>query len=131
MICKICNKEYKHLGSHIWHGHHIKAKEYKKTFGLDYNFPLISEEIKIKKQQAFEEDREKYLANITGEKSKKYQFKKGEQKRKYFSRQSDEKARQILVEINKTASGLCEICKMNYEHLQSHLFNKHGLIKVK
>lgn len=40
--CLICGKECEYLGSHIWHAHKIKAKEYKMKFGLDLNYSLIS-----------------------------------------------------------------------------------------
>jgi len=73
--CLICGKRFNHLGSHIWHRHKITAREYKEEFGLPYKMALISTEVKLKKQDAFEKDREKYLVNIIN--NKKWQFKKG------------------------------------------------------
>lgn len=128
MKCLLCKKEYKHLGSHLWHGHKIKAREYKKEFGLDLNFPLIDESIKIKKQEAFEKHREKYLKNLK-KCGKKYQFKKGHSNVKdYLSRQSHDRYIDNLKEMNSITPETCPICKLKTKKLPSHLFNKHGIL---
>lgn len=41
LTCLLCNKQYHHLGSHIWHKHHILARDYKAMFDMDYKYPLI------------------------------------------------------------------------------------------
>jgi hypothetical protein len=128
--CLICGKKYRHLGSHIWHKHKILAREYKEKFGLPYDEALISEDIKIKKQIAFEKDREKYLKNLEG--SEKYQFKKG----RSGHRRVSEKERQVIIErikiVNKNKKPeKCPICNLIYENLDSHLFMKHGFLKIK
>jgi hypothetical protein len=130
ILCQICGKEYKHLGSHLWHGHKVTAREYKQEFGLDYNFALISESVKRKKQIQFAKRREFYLKNLT-DGGKKWYFKKGKTNRDRFSKQSDKRARKNLEFINETKSGKCPVCKMEFEHLTSHLYNKHGLMFAK
>jgi hypothetical protein len=127
--CKICGKVCEHLGSHIAKGHKMTCREYKEEFGLDYNFPLISPEVKRKKQEAFELNRQKYLANLTH--SEQYQFKKGMTNKIRISTQSKERHANQLENIEQNKSGVCEICHMNYTHLASHLYNKHGLVVAK
>jgi len=128
-ICKICKNRYEHLGSHLWHKHHIKSREYKRLFNLDYNYPLISEKVRVKKQVAFNKDREKYLKNLDTD---KFRFKKRIQNRKYFSRQSLIKAVKTLEQENKSRKKeTCPVCNLKYLHLDSHLFNKHKLLRAK
>ena len=130
VICKICLKQFEHLGSHIWHRHKIESREYKQKFGLDYNLPLISEKVRIKKQIAFDKDREKYLKNLSG--GNRFRFKKKKQKRKYFSKQSIENVTKRINESNITRKKeLCPICNLKYNFLDSHLYNKHKLVRVK
>ena len=76
MRCKICNKNFKHLGSHVWHAHKMLAIEYKEEFGLDHSFALIDDDIKLKKQIAFAKRREYYLGNLAKSENK-HKFKKG------------------------------------------------------
>lgn len=124
--CQICHMGYNHLGSHIAHGHKIKAKEYKKMFGLDYSTALISPEIKLKKQIAFEKDREKYLSNFKD--GEKYQFTKGSINRFYFSKESQERANNNLDLINSQLVKLiCPFCDIKYLNLNTHLMNTHKI----
>jgi len=126
--CLICHNTYKYLGSHIWHKHKLKAKEYKARFYLDYNLPLMDLETMEKKRKAFEENREKYLKNL----SRKTQFKKGKRYRNYFSKQSINRFLEQLDVINKGSEAeVCPVCNMKYENLSSHLYNKHKMIRVK
>lgn len=127
LICKICHNEYKYLGSHIWHKHRQKAKFYKGIFNLDYSLPLMSEEVRIKKQIAFNKHRKKYLKNFAN--SEKYRFKKGQQKRFYFSEQSISRYKKQLNAMKN--AGLCYVCGMKFQHLYSHLFEKHKLLRIK
>lgn len=128
MKCLLCKKEYKHLGSHLWQTHKVKAREYKKKFGLDLNFPLIDESVKIKKQEAFNKHREKYLKNLL-KCGKKYQFKKGHYAIKdYTSRQSHDRYINNLTEMNSIKPEVCPMCNLKTKHLPSHLFNKHGIL---
>ncbi len=130
LTCLLCGGQYSHLGSHIWHRHKIKAREYKVEFGLDYKTALISETVKKKKQIAFNEDREKYIANLT-KAGKKYQFKKGEGgHRTYFSDESKDRYRQQSSNIKIQLKGRCPVCNMGFDNVNSHLFMKHKLKKV-
>ena len=129
--CKICNKLYSHLGSHIFHAHGILAREYKQEFGLPYKMSLITNDIKKKKQDAFEEDREKYVKNLL-KSGKKYQFKKG---RTGQRRISEHERKTIIARINdvnkKRKPGNCPVCRMGFKNVDSHLYQVHKFINVK
>lgn len=129
--CLICKNKFLYLGSHLWHRHKIKSKDYKEKYGLPHNLNLISDEVREKKQIAFNKDRKKYLKNITGEKSKKNQFKKGFNRHNKFYFSDMEKGQLISRLQTDKLKGNCPICKTYFEHLQSHLFNKHSLIFLK
>jgi len=126
IICKICNKECKYLGIHIWHAHKIKARDYKKTYQLDYNFPLISLEVMNKKRIAFEENKDKYLLNLRGHKSIANRFKNGNKNRSYFSKQSIERVTEIIK--NQDLSGICPYCGTKFENIHNHLRLKHNVM---
>lgn len=110
LVCKICEKRFNHLGSHLWHKHKIKAKEYKEQFGLNYNQPLISQEIHDKKSKHWQENEEKYTKefkrNLT-----KYQFKKGVVNRHYFAEQDIERILKQVKEMNNTEQRIERILK--------------------
>lgn len=120
-ICKFCGEYFDYLGSHLWHRHKVKARDYKAKFELDYNLPLMSQKTMDKKRAAFEKDREKYLKNLNRG------FKKGEQKRVRFSEQSKDRVRKVGKEAVKYTEGVCHVCKMKYKNVHSHLREKHGL----
>lgn len=130
--CLLCGKKYKHLGSHIWHGHKITAREYKEEFGLPYKMALITEEIKEKKREKFYERADEYLENLK-KSGNKYQFKKGQTGHRRIS----EHERKIIIErinsVNKRKKTLqpCPVCKMKFNHIESHLYNAHKLIIAK
>jgi len=128
-VCQICGKVCLHLGSHL-RAHKISSREYKEEFGLDYKFSLISDEVKLKKQIAFEKNREYYLANLA-KTSEKYRFKKGHSGLNRISAQSEKRSKGILKKLNENTKGKCPICNMVFEHLASHLANAHGLQKIK
>lgn len=130
--CLICGRSYHHLGSHIWHGHQITAREYKEEFELPYKMALISEEVYEKKRERFEEDREKYLRNLAKH-GKKFQFKKGHSGLRRISQHERQIILERILKVNKTKGRLeqCPVCRMRYRHLESHLYNKHGMLKLK
>lgn len=132
-VCRICNEKFEHLGSHIYHAHGIKANDYKAKFGLAKGLSLISETVEKKKKEKFNEDREKYLKNITGANSLKHRFKKGSVgKKRYFARRERERVKERIQDENKNKKPeLCPVCNIKFKHLDSHLFNKHKLIRVK
>jgi len=128
-FCQICGKEYYFLGSHIPKAHKITTREYKEKFNLDYNFTLMHPQLKKKKQEIFNLNRERYLKNL---KPNEYQFKKGEQNRKRFSEQSIKRAKKQLEIINSNREKLiCPFCNMKYQNLNTHLRMKHNLKIVK
>lgn len=130
LVCKICGGKFNHLGSHIWHKHKIKTIDYKKEFGLPLNFALISRKVLEKKQARFEENREYYLSNLT--KGKDYQFKKGVSmpKCQYRSESSVMRAISNLEKMNKGRLEKCPVCGLFFNKLDSHLYNKHRLLRV-
>ena len=133
--CKICGRYYRHLGSHLWHGHRILSKEYKEQFELPYNMALITDEIKEKKR------RKAYLWQKTWKKnfknSKKYQIGKPQSGIHSGTHRTSQWERRIIIErikkVNQRKKKLsqCPVCKMKYYYIESHLFNKHRLLKVK
>lgn len=128
--CKICGDIFDHLGSHIFHGHHMTAREYKAKFELDYKMPLISPAVREKKQRKFNLRREEYIANLM-QSGRKYQFKKGHSGAIRRSQQTKERTRQIGLEALEQEKGICPVCQMGFDHISSHLFNAHGLQKVR
>lgn len=130
--CKICNNLYHHLGSHIWHKHKTLAIEYKEMFGLDHKTALITQEIKEKKHEAFWDNPKKSLDNL--KKGKKYYFKKGRTYiMGYVSTRAKKRMLLNLARINRRSRKLhpCPVCHIKYNHLESHLYNKHKLLKAK
>lgn len=130
LTCKICGKNCEHLGSHIYHKHGITAKEYKEEFELPYSMSLISVDVYQKKVDRFEEDREKYLKNLTREHS----FKKGQSGNRRISGYERKTVEARIKEVNERRAKMgyqpCPVCAMKFKHLESHLFNAHGFIKV-
>jgi hypothetical protein len=129
--CLICKKQFKHLGSHIWHKHKILAKEYKEEFELPYNWGLISDEIKEKKSEKAKWLKT-WIKNFKD--SKKYQFKKGKTGQRRVSQTERKIFIKRILDLNKKKKSKmesCPVCKMKFYHIESHLYNKHGLLKIK
>lgn len=125
-ICLICGKDCLYLGSHVFHAHKLIAKSYKELYRLPHKLMLISPEVREKKQKAFNRDREKYLSNLSTDNS----FKKGSKGRFKTYTSDFERKNKIKNILCRKIKGICPICKTSFEHLNSHLFNKHGLIKA-
>lgn len=127
--CRICGKLYSHLGSHIWHGHKITAREYKTEYGLPYNMALISPEIILKKKEA-EANNPSWKNNF--KRSIKYQFKKGKTGQRRISQHEREVTLARINEVNKNRKPEpCPVCKMIYQNVDSHLATKHKLLRIK
>ena len=130
LTCKICGGNFPHLGSHIYHMHGVTAREYKMEYGLPYKMALISKEIYDKKVDRFEEDREKYLKNLTRE----FSFEKGRDGNRRISEYERRTVEQRIKDVNERKRSIgyepCPVCNMKFKHLESHLFNAHGFIKV-
>lgn len=131
--CLLCGKECEHLGSHIYHAHSFTAREYKKEYELPYKMPLISPRVKEKKQEAYAKDRERYLKNLL-DAGGKYRYKKGHTNAGFrLSSYAKKRAIEQIQAINNKKKGKseqCPICKTYFDHIESHLYNKHGLLKV-
>ena len=130
--CLICGKRYDHLGSHIWHGHKITAREYKGEFELPFKMALISDTLRDKKRIAFQKHREKCLKNLL-KGGKKYRFKKGHSGVRRISEHERKVLLARILDINKRKEKLelCPVCRMKYNHLESHLFKKHKMLLIK
>lgn len=129
--CLICGKLFNHLGSHIWHKHKVLTREYKTEFGLPYKMTLITSEIKQKKQDAFEENRDVYVANLK-KAGKKYQFVKGRTGQRRISEHERKTTLERIENYNANQRPeKCPVCNMIFEHLDSHLANKHKLLRIK
>ena len=130
LTCKLCGKNCKHLGSHIYHKHGITAREYKTEFELPYAMSLISVGVYDKKVARFEEGREKYLKNLTREHS----FEKGRDGNRRISDYEKQNVKKRIEDVNSKRASIgyqpCPVCHMKFKHLESHLFNAHGFIKV-
>ncbi len=132
--CMVCGKNFKHLGSHIYHRHGITAKEYKTEYELPYNMGLISLEIYQKKSDAFEADREKYVKNLLGNGSKARQFKKGRTGQRRISQHERQVIMERILNVNRIRSSRkvnCPVCRMQFKAVETHLLLVHKLIKVK
>jgi uncharacterized protein with PIN domain len=93
---------------------------------------LISDTVKKKKQDAFELHREDYIQTLK-KAGIKYQFKKGNSG---LHRTSEYERKQIIERIEKKNEDnkemkLCPVCKMKFNHLESHLYNAHKLLQIK
>ena len=129
--CLMCKRFYDHLGSHIFHFHGITAREYKTEYELPFKMALISNEVYLKKKEAFEKDSEKYLKNLKKH-GKKYQFKKGcTGQRRISQHERDVNLKRILEVNKKRKPEKCPVCKMIFDNVDSHLANKHKLLKIK
>jgi len=109
----------------------MTAREYKEAYGLPYKMGLISVEIFQKKSDKFGENREKYTKNLLkGGEARR--FRKGHAN--FGHRISEwERKRQIkqITEVNEERKGKmepCPVCKMTFNSVESHLYNKHGLL---
>jgi len=130
--CLECGKFYHHLGSHLWHGHGILARDYKEQHELPFKMALISDQVYAKKSQAFEEHREYYLKALTKH-GKKFQFPKGHDGERRISEHERKVLLARILDVNKRKRVLaqCPVCHMQFSHVESHLYNKHKLISVK
>lgn len=98
------------------------------TINLVY---LIDEDIKEKKRKAFWKNPIPALENLK-KGGKKYQFKKGRIKVKgYYSAQSKRRVYENLLKMNRKKEEKCPICNMIFKNIDSHLYMKHNLLKVK
>lgn len=132
MKCEICKKEYRHLGSHIYHAHKILTREYKIQFGLPIKESLISDEIREKLRDANAENYDLVVKkNLLANGSKNW-FKPGDRigNRNYISTKTMRKHVETIEKYNKTRKmEQCVVCKLRFNHLASHLFNAHKLIQ--
>jgi len=130
LTCQICGKTFQHLGSHIARGHKITAREYKEKFGLKYNQPLISQEIYEKKSKHWHDNKDKYL-KYAMENLVSHQFVKGHSGQHRTSEQERKEIISRLDKINSREEQMCEICRVKYKNLESHMYNKHKMLIIK
>ena len=132
LICKLCGKEFVHLGSHIWHKHKMLARHYKSKFGLPYKLGLVSEQVMQKQRKANLKHKEQNKKNLTMS-GKKYRFRKGHTGQRRISEYERRRILKRILDVNKSYAKLeqCPVCKMKYKHLASHMYQVHCLISVK
>jgi len=131
VVCKICNKEWDHLGSHL-KVHNITTREYKKKFGLPYRLSLTSQKVIDKKRKAQKKWLKLHKVDFA-KAGKKHRFKKGHTNNgRHRSKKEIEQAIENIKKENTKRQKLrnCPVCNMQFRHLESHLYNKHGLLKA-
>lgn len=127
--CLICGKSFRHLGSHLWHGHHVLAREYKEEFGLPYKMSLITDEIKEKKRDATVNMVPTFKKNFKN--SKQFQFKKGQTGQRRVSQREREVVLERIKEVNKKRKPEhCPVCNIIFDNVDSHMANKHKLLRI-
>lgn len=115
-VCHICGKSFPKLCAHIWNGHRIKAKDYKKTFGLDVKKGICSKEY-IEKMSAYTQEHYQVVVkqNLI-EKGKHSRFKAGSKGR--TSDMVSEQTRRRLSELGRKTSGA------NLKKTRTHLIHE-------
>jgi len=125
LVCIECGKEFKHLGSHLWHCHHILARDYKAKYQLDLNHPLITKEIR-EKQRKHAKKNETWKENF--KKSVRYRFTKGTKgAKKYYSDETKNRLKKQSKDLLNKPSKLCPVCNIKFNNLAVHLREKHQL----
>ncbi len=131
-VCRICGHRFEHLGSHIFHKHNIRANAYKERFGFPHNLSLISSAVEAKKKERFEEQKEKYLANLhIG--NNPFSFKKGHKLYDgvYKSASAIQNSTKRIMEVNNSRKWEnCPVCNKKYLNLDVHLRLKHRLKRI-
>lgn len=133
LVCRICDKTFKHLGSHIWMKHKMTARDYKSKFSLPFKMGLVSEDIRIKQQDANERNWSKVKKNLT-KSGIKYRFKKGRTGQRRISQYERKKIMIQIEDVNKAVLESfkpCPVCHIQYNNLASHLLQAHGLLQVR
>ncbi len=77
VICHICGKSFNKLLTHVWQAHGLSEKEYKLKFGLDLYKGLISENTKLKLQEAVKNNYDLVVTQNLVKNGKKSRFEKG------------------------------------------------------
>ena len=129
LVCQVCRKRFHHLGSHIWHKHKMLARDYKTEFELPYKMGLVSEQVRHKQRIA--ENKWKGHKNFK-KGGKKYQFKKGHTGQRRISDFERAKILKQIINVNREHKKLkqCPVCRMQYNHVESHLYQVHKLVSV-
>ena len=129
LVCRICNKNCKHLGSHL-RVHGLTAKEYKAEFELPYSMALISKEIHEKQSEQWHANAKKYSKNL--QLTPEFQFHAGRDGKRRISQYERKRIVARIQSVNATRTHTkCEVCGGVYEHIESHLYNAHRLLKAK
>lgn len=130
----MCGRWFRHLGAHIVKGHGATAREYKEDYGFPLSMPLICDEMReVKREKALAVVDQSYKRNFFTKKAVAVRFKKGHSG---YRRMSEFEKKKVVERINsvngrKRTPGACPVCRAIVKHVESHLFNKHGLLKVK
>ena len=80
--CLICGKWYRQVCTHVWRAHKIKARDYRKMFGLDIKRGLLPQDLRLLySEQVFENGTINNLKN-----GKKFRFVKGDPRAGKYTR---------------------------------------------
>ena len=131
LLCQLCGRKFKHLGSHIYHKHNLLARDYKTMFELPWKMGLVTREIKRKQRAAnlkHDACRNKNFAKA----GTKFQFKKGHTGQRRISEHERQTILKRILNVNrrKTILEKCPVCRMKFNHVESHLYQVHSLLKV-
>lgn len=99
VVCHICGKSYNKLGAHTWNGHRLRAREYRKMFGLDVTKGICTQELKAVLQENVERNYGKVVQENLIAKGAKTRYKEGSEGRT-IEKVSEQTARR-LSELGK------------------------------
>ena len=107
-ICQLCPDRpcFKLLGSHLWGKHEMRAKEYKRQMGIDYQIPLTDDSVREKHRQ----DARERIGEITEKLAKsgaKFRIKKGQ---KITGRYKSEQRLEQLAHLNEARQKIDKEC---------------------
>jgi hypothetical protein len=130
--CRECNRYYKHLGSHIWHRHKMLARDYKTKFGLPWKMGLVTPDIAHKQSVANRKHKAIRRRNFL-KGGVRNRFKKGHTGQRRISEHERINIMKRILDVNKRKKKLqrCPVCRMQFNHMESHLYQKHKLINVR
>lgn len=123
--CKLCNRDFKFLSSHIIHFHGKTIEDYKKEFG---NVPLVSEEEKIKISKGVSVAHKDGKLNTEEFRINQSNFMKQKWQDKDFKNNQKQKHEQFLNSIEgqeykiRVSQKLSEIKKQEWQNV-NHIYN--------
>jgi hypothetical protein len=108
------------------------ARDYKSKFELPWKMGLVTPEIK-RKQRAANLKHDACRNRNFKKGGTKYQFRKGHTGQRRISEHERKVIMKRILDVNDRKKILqqCPVCKMKFNHVESHLYRSHKLISVK